>query len=262
MLRIWCAVLLGVAAVLAGDAIAESDPGPGPGPGQGDVWEWSVTPYIWFASTSFELLARDRVIADGDVDFGEIADSLDGAFQILAEVGRKHWSGFVDFTYLSMSDDKLIERPVLGSLELSTKSEQLFVDAAVAYWPWPDVSGFNLYGGVRHTDLDDRIEINRDDPEGPLGSIRADRSYTDALIGFRDRFKVIGNWALVIRMDYGFGDSDGVFLAEGALRWAVGPQRRQGVVIGYRYKDAPFKSADREERYKYKGPVLGFNFRF
>ena len=261
MLRIWCVVLLGVAALMAEDVIAE-DATANTGPGQGNTWEWSVTPYIWFADTSFELRARDQDIAAGDIDFGEIADKLDGAFQIMAEVGREHWSGFVDFTYLSISDTRPVNLVGLDLLEISTESDQLFVDAAVAYWPWPDVSGFNMYLGVRHTDMKGEVAINLADPMTRLGQINTDRSYTDALIGFRDRFKIIENWALIIRMDYGFGDSDGVFLAQGVLRWAVGRERRHGLVIGYRYKDAKFEPANREERYKYKGPVLGFNFRF
>ena len=226
-----------------------------------DRWQWSITPYVWLADTSYRLRANDQDIGSGDVDFGEIADMLDGAFQVVAEGGRGRWSGFVDFTYLSTSDDQRTDLPGLGSLKIDTTSEQYFVDAAVAYWPWPDVSGFNMYAGIRYTDLDDRIRIDLVDPETRLGQIALDRSFTDALVGFRDRFKLVENWALIIRMDYGFGDSDGVFLAQGALRWAVGRERRQGIVIGYRYKDAKLREDDREERYKYKGPVLGFNFR-
>ena len=107
-------------------------------------WEWSITPYVWLADTSFELKARDQSIGAGEIDSGEIADALDGAFQILIETGQGHWSGFVDFTYLSMSDDQRIELPNLGSLRVDTGSDQYFVDAAIAYWPWPDVSGFNV----------------------------------------------------------------------------------------------------------------------
>jgi hypothetical protein len=227
-----------------------------------DSLEWSITPYVWLADTSYRLRANGQDIGAGEVDFGEIAETLDGAFQVVAEVGRGRWSGFIDFTYLSMSDDEVIDLPGLGSLQFATKSEQLFVDAAVAFWPWPDVSGFNMYAGIRYTNLDDRIRVDLVDPEIRLGQLDADRSYTDALIGFRDRFKLVENWAVVIRMDYGFGDSDGVFLAQGALRWAVGRSRRHGIVVGYRYKDAKLKQNDREERYKYQGPVIGFNFRF
>jgi hypothetical protein len=251
-----CATLLFAAAAFTEEARAASDATPKTG------WEWSITPYIWLADTSYKLRANDQDIAEGTIDFGEIADTLDGAFQVVAEARQERWSGFVDFTYLSTSDSQPLDLSGLGLLKISTRSDQLFVDAAVAYWPWPDVSGFNMYAGVRYTDLDDRIKVDLVDPEIRLGQISADRSFTDALVGFRDRFKLGANWAMIIRMDYGFGDSDGIFLAQGALRWAVGRERRQGIVLGYRYKDAKLDKNAREERYKYKGPVLGFNFRF
>jgi len=254
-LQLFCCTLILFAAA-AGNAFAES------AAETGSSLEWSITPYLWLADTSFELRASGQDIGAGDVDFGELVDTLDGAFQIVAEAGRDHWSGFVDFTYLSTSDSERIELPGAGSLKVSTTSDQLFADAAIAFWPWPDVSGFNVYAGIRYTDLDDRIRVDLVNPETRLGRIDADRSYTDALIGFRDRFRLTENWAAIIRMDYGFGDSDGVFLAQAILRWAVGQQRRHGIVLGYRYKDAEFKKGDREERYKYQGPLLGFNFRF
>ena len=255
-----CSALLLILALTAENAQAESST-----PSETDPqtnWEWSITPYVWLAGTSYKLRANDRDIAAGSIDFGEIADTLDGAFQIIAESGRGRWSGFIDFTYLSMSDSELVDLAGLGSLKVATDSDQLFVDAALAFWPWPAVSGFNIYAGVRYTDLDDQIRIDLVDPEIRLGQINAERSYTDVLVGFRDRFRLADHWALVIRMDYGFGDSDGVFLAQGALRWAIGHERRHGIMIGYRYKDADFKHSSREEKYEYKGPLLGFNFRF
>lgn len=255
---LWCALLLIAAAGIGAGTRAESD-----SPEEGS-WEWSITPYIWFANTSYLLRADGRDIGAGNVDFGELADTLDGAFQVMAETGRSagSWSGFVDFTYLSMSDDQLIDLAGLGSLRAVTKSKQLFVDTAVAYWPWKDVSGFNVYAGIRYTDLDSRIRFDLANPEIRLGVIGIEHSFTDVLVGFRDRFKLAEDWAVVIRGDYGFGDSDGVFLAQAAIRWAIGPNRRQGLMLGYRYKDAKFEENGREERYKYKGPVLGFNLRF
>lgn len=252
--RLCCTLILFAAA--AEGVQAESTTGSGSG------LEWSITPYLWLADTSFEFRANGQNIGAGDVDFGELVDTLDAAFQIVAEAGQGHWSGFVDFTYLSTSDSKRIGLTGLDLVKVSTTSDQLFADAAVAYWPWPEVSGFNVYAGIRYTDLDDRIRVDLVNPETRLGRFDADRSYTDALIGFRDRFKLTGNWAAIIRMDYGFGDSDGVFLAQAVLRWAVGRERRHGIVLGYRYKDAEFRKGDREERYKYQGPLLGFNFRF
>jgi len=59
-------------------------------------------------------------------------------------------------------------------------------------------------------------------------------------------FKLAENWAVPIRADYGSGDSGGLFLAQAALRWAVGRERRQGIFFGYRYDDAKLEENSRE----------------
>ena len=232
--------------------------------------EWSITPYVWAVDTTYKLKSEGTNIGTGEVDFGDLMDTLDAAFQIVAEAGlaESHWTAFVDLTYMSTSDREVMDLNGVGTLHLDADSEQIYVDAAIAYWPWREVSGFNVYGGIRYTDLDDRTKVNLIEPIAlPLGSIRLDGSFTDALIGMRDRFN-LGRFGLsehldlIIRLDYGWGDSEGILMGQGVVRWAVGSERRQGLVIGYRYKEAKFEANSVKEEYDYKGPVVGFNFRF
>jgi hypothetical protein len=228
------------------------------------AWAWSVTPYVWLTDTSYDLRADGEDIGTGTIDFGELYDTLDAAFQMVAETGRAggRWSGFVDLTYLSTSDDETVDLGGLGTLRLDSESDQLFIDAAIAFWPWRQAGGFNIYGGIRYTDLDDKTTVDLVDPASQrLGTIRLDRNYTDALIGGRHRFDLAENWSLSIRADYGFGDSDGILMTQAALRWAFGGQRQHGLIFGYRYKEAEFEDDGLEEDYEYKGPVVGFNFR-
>jgi len=234
------------------------------------VIQWSITPYIWATDTTYKLKSDGESIGSGEIDFGDLMDTLDASFQVVAEAGfaESRWSAFVDLTYLSTSDDETFDIDGIGTARLDTDSEQVYVDAAIAFWPWRDVSGFNVYGGIRYTDLDDRTTVDLTDPIAVrLGRIRLGRDYTDALIGMRDyfnlgRFGLSENLDLHIRADYGFGDSEGILMAQAAVRWAIGKERRQGLMVGYRYKEAEFKSDSVKEEYKYKGPVVGFNFRF
>jgi len=233
-------------------------------------FSWSITPYLWVVDTTFKLRADGSPVGTGRVDFGDLMDTLDGAFQGIAErrFAGGRWSAFVDLTYLETSESEVSDLAGLGSLRFDTDSRQVYADAAIAWWPWPEVSGFNVYGGVRYTDLDDRTRVDAFDPvTSRLGVIRFDRDFTDALIGMRDsfnlhRFGLPENLSLGIRLDYGFGDSDGVLLGQGALRWAFGRERRHGLVFGYRYKEATFKSDSLKEEYEYEGPVIGLNLRF
>ena len=64
------------------------------------------------------------------------------------------------------------------------------------------------------------------------------------------------------KADYGFGDSEGIFQVQAVVRYAVGKRRQNGIMVGYRYKDSEFDDSGLEEDYDYKGPLLGFNFRF
>jgi len=231
---------------------------------------WSITPYMWATDTTYKLKSDGESIGSGEVDFGDLMDTLDASFQVVVEAGltESRWTAFVDLTYLSTSDDQAFSLGNIGTVRLDTDSEQLYVDAAIAFWPWREVSGFNVYGGIRYTDLDDRTTVDLVDPVTVrLGNIRSDRDFTDALVGMRDyfnlgRFGLSENLALHIRADYGFGDSEGILMAQAALRWAVGKERRHGLMAGYRYKEAEFKSDSVKEEYEYKGPVIGFNCRF
>ncbi len=135
-------------------------------------------------------------------------------------------------------------------------------DAAIAYWPAGQAVGLNLFGGVRYTSLDDRFKFSIPAIGVPLGTLKNDRSFTDLLLGGRYRFDFNEFWALQTRADYAFGDSDGIFQVQAFVRYAVGKDRQNGVLFGYRYKEAEFEAGGLEEDYEYKGPVAGFNFRF
>ena len=56
---------------------------------------WSVTPYVWFTDTSYELRADGEDIGTGTIDFGELYETLDSAFQLVVETGREggRWKG-------------------------------------------------------------------------------------------------------------------------------------------------------------------------
>ena len=45
------------------------------------------------------------------------------------------------------------------------------------------------------------------------------------------------------------GDSEGVFQVEALLRYAVGKNRQNGVLFGYRYKEAEFEDERLKEDY-------------
>lgn len=226
---------------------------------------WSITPYAWATETSYDLKADGNPVDDGTVSFSDLMSTTDATFQIAVEVGRElgHWSFMTDITYIETSDDTTVVLPNVGTLRVDSEAEQIHADFAVAYWPWSEAGGLSLMAGIRYTDLDDNSEFRLIDPDvGFLGNVRNQRDFTDALFGVRYQFDLAERWRLNTRADYGFGDSEGIFQMHALIRYAVGRNQQNGILFGYRYKDSGFDKGGIEEDYNFKGPVVGFNFRF
>ncbi len=217
--------------------------------------KWSVTPYIWATETTVDLTADGTPIGGGTVTFSDLMDATDASFQIHVEAGRSRWSGFIDFTYLDTFDDE-----DFGGVKIETDSEQWLIDLAVAFWPGGEEKGLSFYGGLRYTDLDDEYEFKM--MGSSIGTLRSQRDFTDLLLGVRYRFTMGKHWSLWTRGDVSFGDSEGTFQLEGFFRYAVGKRRTNGILFGYRYKEAEFEEGGLVEDYQYKGPAAAFNFRF
>ena len=219
---------------------------------------WSITPYIWASDTKFDLKAGD-VPFGGEVKFDDLLDTTDSSFQIVSEVGfaEGHWSAFVDLTYLETSDNYKGQ-----FLRVDSDSEQWFADAAIAWWPKGEEGGFSIYGGGRYTDLDERFDFSLAENKQPLRALRNKRDFLDALIGVRQLFTLGERWSLLAQADYSDGDSDGIYLLQAVVRYGMGKHKQYGLMFGYRYKEAEFEHDGLEKKFKYKGPLVGFNFRF
>ena len=238
-------IVHGCFVLLATDANAQSG---------GDA-QWSITPYIWASDTSLDFTLNGSPIGGADLSFGDILDTLDAAFQIHVEGGKGNWSGLADFTFLGMSDSE--ELPIV---RIDSDSEQVVLDAAVAYWPSGVGSPLNLFGGVRYSGFDDTFGFSVGGT--PVGETRATQDYVDALLGIRYRFDLSERWALSTRGDVSFGDSEGTWQLQGLFAYTVGKRQQNAILFGYRYKQAEFKDGDLTTDYTFGGPLAGFNFRF
>jgi hypothetical protein len=216
---------------------------------------WSISPYIWATETKVDLKAGGTPIGGGSISFSDLADVTDAGFQGVFEGRRGRWSAFVDLTYLETS-----EREARQFLNIKSESETVVVDAAVAFWPAGEDGGLSLFAGLRYTDLENTYRFLQDGQQ--LAVIRNDRDYADVLLGLRYMTPLANRWSLLTRGDYSFGDSEDTFQLQALVRWGFGERRQHGVLFGYRYKEADFKSGQVEEEYQYKGPVVGLNFTF
>jgi hypothetical protein len=49
---------------------------------------------------------------------------------------------------------------------------------------------------------------------------------------------------------------------QAVVRYGMSKQNQYGLMLGNRYKEAEFEHDDIKEKYRYKGPMIGFYFRF
>ena len=259
-------ILLVIACILSAPALsqqadAETRTDDGAKPSAGLIW--SVTPYIWAVDTRVDLTVDDSPVGGGKVTFNDLLDTLDTAFQVVVETGAEggNWSAFVDFTYMDASDGNTVN--VDGTdVRVDTDSTQIFADLAVAWWPQGIGDGYSVYGGIRHTDLDDDYDLSDAASGTPIDSVDNSRSFTDALIGGRYMHDFNDRWSLLTRADFSFGDSEGIWQLQAMARYAVGGKQQHGIIAGYRYKEAELEDDGVNEDYEYKGPAVAFNFRF
>ena len=222
-----------------------------------DQMQWSITPYVWASNTAVDLSFRDRDVGSQDISFRDLVDVMDAAFMVHVEGGKGHWSGFVDYTYLQISD-----RDKRNLLNVDSASTQVYLDAAMAYWPGGPGSNLNLYGGVRYTGLDDEFKIKRASDGTLVRRLGSDKKFTDALLGVRYRWDLSSRWSFLAQADGSFGSSEGTWLLRGLFGYTVGERQMNRILFGYQYKEADFEDGDLGLDYSFDGPLAGFSFRF
>ena len=220
-----------------------------------DGFTWSVTPYLWASRTEVDLSYRGDSIGGDEISFDDLLGVLDSAFMIHAEGGRGYWSGYLDLTYLETSDRE--ERTLFT---IDTDSEQVILDAAVAWWPGGAGSALSLIGGLRYTGFDDRYHFILQSTE--VATRRNTADYYDALLGIRYRFDLSERWALATHADASFGDSEGTWVLRAMFAYTVGKRQQNRILFGYQYKQAEFRDGDLDTDFSYYGPIAGFDFRF
>src|SRR5688572_26103072 len=159
--RVWAAAL----ALAAGSARADS----------ADL-DWLGIVYLWAADIGIDT--RDRRV---NVDFSDVVDKLEMAFQGHVEAQADDFGGFVDVVFMGVGDNS--SRPLV---DINTDFDMTAMDPALVWSPGPErMTGIELYGGLRYIDMDLGVVIDPVSP-GPA-DIRTgiDKSYTDFLAGAR-----------------------------------------------------------------------------
>jgi hypothetical protein len=223
----------------------------------GEGWKWMVAPYAWAISvdTDLERTQPPEGGISSDLDFDDVLDKFDGAFQMHIEGQGERFGLFTDFTYLGLADDQQTPR----FRTASDLDARLFELAAV--WSPGDGphGGLDVFAGLRYIDLDLTVDFDPENPAFNTTTLDAGDSYSDLMLGARYTWGLSDRWDLVLRGDGSFGGTEGTWntSAVTSYRTTLGAW-----LFGYRYLAAELETEDSDIDITVHGPVIGYGFIF
>lgn len=218
-------------------------------------WEWKVAPYLWAASVGTDLESDRFPSASNNASFSDIIDKIDGAFQMHVEGQGERFGMFGDYTFLGLGDHKNFDR-------FTTRSQldsQLLELAAV--WNPSDglYNGVDVFAGLRYIDVDLDVRFEPADPLLPTVERNLDDSYADFMVGARYTWSLSDRWALTVRGDGSFGQTDGTWNASAVAQYRV---KYGSWAFGYRYLSVEVETGTTSTDITMSGPAVGFAFTF
>ena len=221
---------------------------------QPDDWVWIAAPYVWAASVGTDLNTR-TAIGDGGVNFSDVIDKVDGAFEGHFEGQNEKFGLFSDLTYLGLDDSHSFQR-----VDTHSNLDSTLFELAGVWSPGTGrYEGVEVFAGLRYID----VELTTDfDPVNPLFEPRRfhlDDSYSDFMLGVRYIWPLGDRWRLALRGDGSTGDTDGTWNVSvvGSYRVKYGEW-----LFGYRYLSIDIEEDDNNVDITLSGPMAGFGFVF
>ncbi|PTR33948.1 hypothetical protein C8J98_102135 [Luteibacter sp. OK325] len=217
---------------------------------------WVIEPYLWAPSIRSDLNLRLSPIEQSNtVSFPDILSKVSAAAELRGEAQGDDFGGFADILYLSLKDHHSRDR---FSTHSSLKTS---IGEAAALWSPGDVrfEGFEGFAGIRYFDASFKFRFDPTDPERRRGRVDVSKNLTDFMIGARYTFRFTPAWALTLRGDGGFGDTDTNYNASilGSYRTHHGAW-----LFGYRYMVTKFDDQGRNLKLKMYGPEVAYAFMF
>lgn len=121
-------------------------------------WEFSLTPYIWFAGVSADISFLEQSVSV-EANFSDVVKNLSIAGLLHAEVKKNNWIIISDAAYLKLKKDGRID---LLNLDTELELEQLIAELALGYnivnsddWLYIDV-----FGGLRYFGITNKLDVD------------------------------------------------------------------------------------------------------
>ncbi|MEX0305060.1 MAG: hypothetical protein AB3N24_21800 [Leisingera sp.] len=205
-------LLLSALAIVLGSAAGADTHGP---------WRWQFTPFVTAPSVE-STTELGRTGGDVSIDAGDVFDQLQAGGMLQFE--GVHASNFGFRLRYGVLDSDANAASAGGVLPVSF--DQNLGEAVVTYHFGRGRDRFELFGGLRHWDVDVIAELG-------TGTLRRGGDWTDPIAGLRWQRRLSPDFSVLLEGDVGFaGDSEQSWSALGGLvydRW-----ERASIYVLYR----------------------------
>lgn len=220
-----------------------------------DSWKFKVTPYLW--ATGLDGVTGPKGYeAEIDMNFGDVWDNLDSAFIVTMEANKGRWTGWFDFTSMTLATDGLVDR-----VKVKVQLDQKVAEAAVAYQLEANPA-IELFAGARFVDVGTVIKFIGQGPAGGVRKVSVGDDWIDPFMGVR------GTWWLNKKLQIrasgdlgGFGvGSD--FAWQAVLSANYQYSERVSFLFAYRHLDMDYDDNGFVLDVVSSGPIMGVGFSF
>jgi hypothetical protein len=199
--------------------------------GSSSEWEFTVTPYAFFARLDGTVGAVGRT-AQVNASFSDIFRNLDFAAMGAFEARKRNWFVAVDSMYMSLSGKKVTPSPLFSDIDVEVK--EVIVDPHVGYRVLKAERGnIDLTAGARFWHVKSHLTFQP--LILPLVDAEESKNWIDPVIGARGTASLSPRVFLTGKFDAGgFGiksDFTGQVFGGVGYQW----KPRVAVIGGYRY---------------------------
>ena len=217
--------------------------------------KWVFTSYIWASDTSIKASIKDHEVADSELKFDDLVDKIEFGFQGHLEGYGDQYGFFVDFTYMSISD-QVSQHEISVDADMDTGIYEL---AAVYNLSGIGTRGFSLFGGLRYLSGDQKLKFQGEGSLPIQHTTELDNSWTDIMVGARYVRPLSARWNVVLRGDYSGGDTEGASNLQGFAAYAF---KKSTVLLGYRYFQFELQEGPIKVENTLSGPEIGVLLNF
>jgi hypothetical protein len=223
----------------------------------GHNWNFSVTPYLWFAGMHGTVGANGHE-ASVHADFGDIFSNLNIGLMAVAEARYKKFGAPLDFLWLKLSDDKALPFE-LGPSSVKAKIDQTMLAPKVSY-RLVDGEMVKVDGnfGIRYFHLGTTLDFTG---TGPQPSFYQSANWVDYIGGARIVAMPSPRILITVLGDGGAGGANLDYQVLGALGYKLKPSIT--LQAGWRYLDVNYRPSS---TFVYdtvtNGLLLGATFNF